>query len=53
MRDFIWIVLALVSFLAWVGFYIMYHVEDFSIHLLLIFALICAMIHLLREFKQP
>jgi hypothetical protein len=40
MRGFVWLVLALLLFLAWVGSYIVYHVAGLAVHLLVVFALI-------------
>ncbi len=40
MRDFVWLALAALLFLAWVISYIVFHVAGFLIHLLLVFALI-------------
>ncbi|MCU1242792.1 MAG: hypothetical protein JWO71_3518 [Candidatus Acidoferrum typicum] len=45
MRGFIWLAIALLLILAWIGSFIMYHVAGFLIHLLLIFALISLVIH--------
>jgi hypothetical protein len=53
MRGFIWLVLALLLFLAWVGSYIVYHVAGFLTHLLLVFALISVLIHVFSEIRQP
>src|SRR5258706_917758 len=47
MRGFIWLALALLLLFAWIGSFVMYHVAGFLIHLLLIFALISLVIHLL------
>jgi hypothetical protein len=47
MRSFIWLALALLLLFAWIGSFIMYHVAGFLIHLLLIFAVISLVIHLL------
>jgi hypothetical protein len=49
MRGFLWLALAVLLFLAWIGSFIMYHVAGFLIHLLLIFALISLVIHLYRK----
>ena len=46
MRGFVWLVLALLLFFAWIGSFIMYHVAGFLIHLLLVLALISLVIHL-------
>jgi hypothetical protein len=51
-RGFIWLVLALLLFLAWVGSYVMYHVAGFLIHLLLIFALISIIIYAFSDDKD-
>jgi len=53
MRDFIWLVLALLLFVAWVGSYIVFHVAGFLIHLLLVFALLSLLVHVFSEIKQP
>jgi hypothetical protein len=53
MRGYIWLVLALLLFLAWVGSYVIYHVAGFLIHLLLIFALISVIIYIFSEIGQP
>jgi hypothetical protein len=53
MRDFIWLVLALLLFLAWVGSYVIYHVAGFLIHLLLILALISIVVHAFSKIRQP
>lgn len=53
MRDFIWLVLAFLLFVAWVGSYIVYHVAGIFIHLLLVFALISLLIHVYREISEP
>ena len=47
MRGFIWLAIALLLILAWVGSFVMYHVAGFLIHLLLIFALISLLLHFL------
>jgi Family of unknown function (DUF5670) len=47
MRGFIWLALAVLLLFAWIGSFIMYHVAGFLIHLLLIFAVISLLIHLL------
>jgi hypothetical protein len=49
MRDFIWIVLALLLFLAWVASYVVFHVAGFLIHLLLVFALLSLLVHVFSE----
>ena len=53
MRGFIWLVLALLLFLAWVGSYIVYHVAGILIHLLLVFALLSLLVHIYSEIKDP
>ena len=47
MRGFIWLAIAILLLFAWVGSFVMYHVAGFLIHLLLIFAVISLVIHLL------
>jgi Family of unknown function (DUF5670) len=47
MRGFIWLATAVLLLFAWIGSFIMYHVAGFLIHLLLIFAVISLLIHLL------
>ena len=47
MRGFIWLALAVLLLFAWIGSFIMYHVAGFLIHLLLIFAAISLLVHLL------
>lgn len=46
MRGVVWLALAVLLLLAWIGSFIMYHVAGFLIHLLLILALISLVIHL-------
>jgi len=46
MRSFIWLALAALLLLVWIGSFVMYHVAGFLIHLLLIFAVISLAIHL-------
>ena len=46
MRGVVWLALAVLLVLAWIGSFIMYHVAGFLIHLLLILALISLVIHL-------
>ena len=46
MRGFVWLPLAALLLLVWIGSFVMYHVVDFLIHLLLIFAVISLAIHL-------
>jgi uncharacterized protein DUF5670 len=53
MRDFIWLILALLLFIAWVGSYIVYHVAGFLIHLLLVFALLSLLVHVFSDIRQP
>jgi len=53
MRVFIWLVLALLLFLAWVGSYVVYHVAGLAVHLLLLFALLSLFIDLYSQIKQP
>jgi hypothetical protein len=52
MRDFIWLVLALLFFLAWVGSYVVYHVAGFLIHLLLVLALASLLVHVFSEIRE-
>ena len=52
MRGFIWVVLALLLSLAWVGSYIVYHVEGLWVHLLLVFALISLFIDVYSEIEK-
>jgi Family of unknown function (DUF5670) len=49
MRGFVWLALALLLLFAWIGSFVMYHVAGFLIHLLLIFALVSLVIHLLTR----
>jgi hypothetical protein len=51
MRGFIWLATAVLLLFAWIGSFIMYHVAGFLIHLLLIFAVISLLIHLLTEMR--
>jgi 4-hydroxybenzoate polyprenyltransferase len=53
MRGFIWLVLALLLFVAWVGSYIVYHVAGILIHLLLVFSLISVLIYIYSEIREP
>jgi hypothetical protein len=53
MRDFLWLVLALLLFLAWVGSYVVYHVAGFLIHLLLVFALVSVVIYIFSDIEEP
>lgn len=46
---FVWLVLALMLLFAWIGGFVVYHVAGFMIHLLLIFAVIMLVIHLLSS----
>ncbi len=46
MRGFVWLALAALLLLVWIGSFVMYHVAGFLIHLLLIFAVISLAIHL-------
>jgi len=41
-----WLLLALILVLAWVGGFVVFHVSSFLIHLLLVFAVISLVIHL-------
>jgi hypothetical protein len=43
---FIWLLLAFLLFFAWIGGFVVYHTAGFLIHLLLIFAVISIIIHL-------
>ncbi len=51
--GFVWLVLALLLYLAWVGSYVMYHVAGFLIHLLLILALVSVIIYVFSDIGQP
>ncbi|MFT4113683.1 lmo0937 family membrane protein [Silvibacterium sp.] len=42
------LILALVLFLAWIGGFVVFHTAGFLIHLLLIFAVISIIFHFLR-----
>jgi hypothetical protein len=53
MRGFIWLGLALLLYLAWVGSYVMYHVAGFLIHLLLLFALMSVIIYVFSDIEAP
>jgi hypothetical protein len=44
MRDFVWLGLGVLLFLAWGIGYIVFHVAGFWIHLLLVFALISVIV---------
>jgi Family of unknown function (DUF5670) len=48
MRSFIWLALAALLVLAWIGSFVVFHIAGFLIHLLLIFAVISLVIHLFR-----
>jgi predicted membrane protein len=50
-RMSMFLVLALVLFLVWIGSFVMYHVTGFLIHLLLIFAVISLIFHFFRGKK--
>jgi hypothetical protein len=43
-----WLIIALVLVVLWLGGFLMFHVAGFAIHLLLIFAVISFVIHFLR-----
>jgi len=43
-----WLILALVLVVLWLGGFLMFHVAGFAIHLLLIFAVISLVLHFLR-----
>jgi hypothetical protein len=45
MRDFVWLALGVLVFLAWGLSYIVFHVAGFLIHLLLVLALISVIFH--------
>lgn len=53
MRGFIWLALAILLFFAWIGSFIVYHVAGFLIHLLLLFALVSVILHLVRDRRRP
>jgi hypothetical protein len=53
MRGFIWLVLALLLFAAWVGSYIVYHVAGFAVHLLLVFSLVSFFIDVYSQVRRP
>jgi hypothetical protein len=53
MPGSIWLGLALLLYLAWVGSYVMYHVAGFLIHLLLLFALISVIIYVFSDIEAP
>ncbi len=44
MRDFVWLALGVLLFLAWGLSYVVFHVAGFLIHLLLFFALISVIV---------
>ncbi len=46
------LVLALILILIWIGSFVVYHVTGFLIHLLLIFALISFILHFVRGKKS-
>jgi predicted tellurium resistance membrane protein TerC len=52
MRGFVWLALAALLLLVWIGSFVMYHVAGFLIHLLLIFAVISLLIHLFTR-RRP
>ena len=45
MRDFVWLALGVVLFLAWGISYIVFHVPGVLIHVLLVFALLSIMLY--------
>jgi hypothetical protein len=45
---FLFLVLALLMFFVWIGAFVVFHVAAFFIHVLLVFALIFMVIHLVR-----
>jgi hypothetical protein len=47
-RYSMFLILALVLFLAWIGGFVMFHTAGFLIHILLIFAVISIIFHFLR-----
>jgi hypothetical protein len=53
MRSFIWLALAALLVLAWIGSFVVFHVAGFLIHLLLIFAVISLVIHFSEEDAPP
>lgn len=46
------LILALVLFVAWIGGFVVFHTAGFLIHILLICALISALFHFLRPGRQ-
>jgi hypothetical protein len=42
------LILALVLFLAWIGGFVMFHTAGFLIHILLVFAVISIIFHFMR-----
>ncbi len=44
--------IALLLFVLWIGGFLMFHIAGFLIHLLLIFAVIALVIHLVRGSKS-
>ncbi|MBX6358717.1 lmo0937 family membrane protein [Pseudacidobacterium ailaaui] len=46
-----YLLLALILVLIWIGSFVLYHVTGFLIHLLLIFAVISLVLHFLRGKK--
>jgi len=47
MRGFVWLGITVLLIFAWIGSFILYHVAGFLIHLLLLFAVISLLLHLL------
>jgi hypothetical protein len=47
-REPMFLILALVLFLAWIGGFVVFHTAGFLIHILLIFAVISVIFHFLR-----
>lgn len=45
---FMFLIIALVLFLAWIGGFVVFHTAGFLIHLLLLFAVISIIFHFLR-----
>jgi hypothetical protein len=52
MRFGIFLLLAIMLMIVWVGAFVMYHVAGALIHLLLLFAMIFLVIHLFRRSKS-
>jgi uncharacterized protein DUF5670 len=52
MRFGIFLLLAIVLMFVWVGAFVMFHVAGALIHLLLVFALVFLVIHLIRGSKS-